>query len=227
MNEGKTISLVITTFNRSEWTLRSFEQVLYDPRISEIIIVDDHSKSEIYNELEAAVGGMDKVVLIRNKENHGVYFNKKLAIALSSNPYCICLDSDNEIGIDYLDKIYAEEWDEKTILAPDYGKTGLNYKALSGTVVTKENVSSLMGVGNFEMCLNTFNLFLNRDQYLKIFDDTVEPVTSDSIYIAYLWLRAGGRIKIVEGLEYTHAIHSGSHYQQNCHRNPGFYNDVL
>lgn len=224
---NKTISIVITTFNRTDWTMRSFEKVYSDERVSDIVIVDDHSDYNCYNYLENSVSGMKKVRLYRNQENHGCYFNKKRAISLSYNPFCICLDSDNEIDTDYIDRIYEHEWDNKTILAPDYGKVHLNYKIFSGTLITKENVASMVDMGNFQMLLNTFNLFLNRDQYLKIFDDSVEPVTSDSIYISYLWLKDGGTIKVVPGLEYTHAVHPQSHYQQNCHHNPGFYQDVL
>jgi glycosyltransferase involved in cell wall biosynthesis len=227
MNEGKTISLCISTFNRFEWTMRSFEHVLYDDRIWEIVIRDDASDFPVYKQLENATGGMDKVRLIRNQQNVGCYLNKMAAIHSAKEDFCIILDSDNFISTSFLDKIFEQQWDEHTILAPDMGEPALNYKAFSGLVLTKENISGLLDTGNMAMCLNTFNLFINRKEYLKVFDGSVEPWTSDSIYFNYCWLKAGNRIHIVDGLEYHHEIHKDSHYALHNQKNPGFYNDVL
>jgi len=225
--KGNKISLCITTYNRFEMTIRSFEQVLYDERISEIIIIDDASDTSIYECLENAVGGMDKVKLVRNIKNIGCYFNKRSAIHFASEDFCVILDSDNFISISFLDKIFEQQWDENTILAPDMGEPALNYKSFSGLVLTRENISGLIDTGNMAMCLNTFNFFINRKRYLEFFDDTIEPWTSDSIYFNYCWLKAGNKICIVDGLEYHHEIHKDSHYALHNQKIPGFYNDVL
>lgn len=210
-----------------EWVLRSFEQVLYDPRISEIVISDDASAPEIYTKLENAVGGMDKVKLIRKAKNIGCYFNKWAAIQFSSDGFCIILDSDNVISTSFIDKIFEQEWDVYTILAPDMGEPALNYKALSGKVLTRENISCLVDTGNIAMALNTMNYFVNRKQYLSVFDNSVEPWTSDSIFFNYCWLAAGNSIKIVDGLEYHHESHKDSHYTLHNQKNPGFYEEIL
>src|ERR1700735_912087 len=157
MNEGKTISLCITTYNRFEWTIRSFHDVLYDDRISEIVISDDASDLSVYAQLENAVGGMDKVRLLRNPKNYGCYLTKRRVVEASDEGYCILLDSDNVISTSYLDKIFEQQWDVYTILAPDMGEPALNYKALSGKVLTRENISDLLDVGNTAMLLNTCN----------------------------------------------------------------------
>jgi glycosyltransferase involved in cell wall biosynthesis len=227
MNEGKTISLCITNYNRMEWVLRAFEQVLYDDRIWEIIIRDDTSDLPVYSELESATAGMDKVRLIRNQQNIGCYLNKMATIHSANEDFCIILDSDNFISTSFLDKIYEQQWDEHIILAPDMGEPALNYKALSGKVLTRENISGLVDTSNTAMALNTMNYFMNRKQYLSVFDDSVEPWTSDSIFFNYCWLAAGNSIKIVDGLEYHHEIHKDSHYTLHNQKNPGFYNDVF
>lgn len=221
------ISLCITTWQRTDMTLASFEQVLYDDRISEIIIVDDASDDKVYEQLEASVGGMDKVSLYRNERNLGCYFNKMQSLCLAKNDYAIILDSDNIITSEYLDRIFERTWTPKTILAPYWGKPALNYTQYAGQILSKENINLYLGKGNVEMLLNTFNFFINRTEYLKIFDHTVEPVTSDSIWICYLWMKAGGNIMVVPGMWYTHSIHDGSHYQNNSHKAPEFYQYVL
>jgi len=207
--------------------MRSFHEVLYSDKISEIIISDDASDLSTYYRLENAVGDMDKVKLYRNTSNIGCYQNKKRAIELSSCDYCIILDSDNIISTSFLDKIFEQQWDEHTILAPDMGEPALNYKAFSGTVLTRENISGLLDVGNMAMLLNTMNYFVNRSEYLRVFDDSVEPWTSDSVYQNFRWLEAGNKIHIVDGLEYHHEIHSKSHYLIHNQKNPGFYEETL
>ena len=42
------VTLAITTYNRIDMTVKSFAQVLDDPRITEIVIVDDHSTDQIF-----------------------------------------------------------------------------------------------------------------------------------------------------------------------------------
>lgn len=221
------ITISIPTFERVEWTLRAFEQVLYDDRVKEIVISDDFSCPETYKQLEYATAGMDKVFLLGNEKNIGCYFNKKRAIGLSRTPWVIILDSDNIISTQYLDKIFEQKWKPKTILAPDRGLPALDYTAFSGLTITKENVASYLDQGNFQSLLNTFNFFINRDRYLETFDDSVDPWTSDSIYFCYCWLKNGGKIKVVEGLSYHHEIHKDSHYVTNCHKAPGFYQELL
>lgn len=221
------ISIAIPTFERTEWTLRAFEQVLYDDRVREVVLSDDCSSVSEYANLLDCVEGMDNVSLYRNNENIGCYRNKKRAVELSTSEYCILLDSDNIIDTKFIDRLYDYIWNPSNILAPDMGEPALNYKALSGCILTQENIAGFVDKGNTAMMLNTMNYFVNRGRYLLTFDDSVEPWTSDSIYFNYCWLRAGNRITIVDGLEYHHEIHKNSHYTLHNTKAPGFYEDVL
>lgn len=221
------ISICIPTFERVEWTLRAFEQVLYDDRVGEVVIVDDCSYIDDYARLLDCVEGMDKVHLSRNDKNLGCYLNKRLAIELASNPWVIILDSDNIIDASYLDIIFSQYWDEKKIMAPQFGRPSLDYSQFKDVVVWAKNVSGFMNIGNFEMFLNTFNFVVNREQFLKVFDDSVEPWTSDSIYFCYCWLKSENYIHCVPELSYTHTIHAQSHYVTHNQKAPGFHESVL
>lgn len=225
--DSRKITIAIPTYNRVEWTIRAFEQVLYDDRVGEVVIVDDHSNIDDYAKLMDCVEGRDKVHLFRNLKNLGCYLNKRRAIELSVNEYCILLDSDNIIDVKFINRLYDYIWNPYNILAPDMGEPALNYKLFSGAVLTKENIAELLDTGSMAMLLNTCNLFINRSQYLKVFDDSVEPWTSDSIYFNYCWLAKGNRIHVVDGLKYHHEIHSNSHYSIHNRKNPGFYEDLL
>ena len=72
------------------------------------------------------------------------------------------------------------------------------------------------------------NYFVNRDEYLRVWDGSIDPVTSDSLYQNYNWLNGGNSIYVVPNLTYEHRVHSGSHYQNNVRRTPqGFHDSII
>lgn len=199
--------------------LRSFQQVLYDPRVSEVIISDDFSDPEIYSQLENAVGGMDKVKLFRNSYNVNCYVNKKKAIQLATNQWCILADSDNIFDSNYLDRIFeCTPWMTDTTYAPIFAMPSFDYREFSGLTITKENVASYMDRPIFTTALNTANYLVHREVYLKNWDGSIDPITADSIFQNYNHLKEGGKIYFVPGLSYQHTVHPLSHYKQNAHR---------
>lgn len=213
------IGIAIPSFNRPEWTLRAFEQVLYDDRVSSVTIVDDHSSDHLYDELEGATGGLDKVGLFRNGETVDCYRNKKHAIELSDCEWNILGDSDNVFGVDYLDRLFEiEEWKPDTIYAPAWAMPHFDYRSFSGLTITKENVASYMTWPMGSTLLNTCNYFVNREEYLKVWRGDIDPITADSLYFAFCWLESGRKIHVVENLFYEHTVHPLSHYKQNSHR---------
>lgn len=217
------ISLCITNYNRLAYLFKSFEQVLDDERISEIIIVDDHSDKEIYAAIEERVKYMPKVRLFRNEKNISVYDNKKEAVSKADNEYCIIFDSDNVIGIDYIDKIYSIiEWNPKIILAPDFAKPAFDYRQYSGVTFRKSNVAKYAMRGAFPCLINTMNYFVHRDSYVSIWQPKDNIKGADTIYMNYLWLLAGNEIHVLKGLQYFHRINDydkqehGSNYVKHA-----------
>jgi glycosyltransferase involved in cell wall biosynthesis len=223
----KVFSLCLTNFNRYELLLDSFFDIMNDDRIGEIIISDDASNEDIFQDIRKAVKWHPKVKLFRNETNQDCYRNKMIAISKASNDFVAIIDSDNKIDKRYIDAIYREQWDEETILAPEWAMPTFDYREFSGLTISRENVSLYMDRPFFSTCLNCMNYFVNKNKYLEVWDGSQDPVTADSIFQAYNWLKAGYNIKIVEGMRYTHLIHSGSHYQNNVKRTPnGFYEKI-
>jgi glycosyltransferase involved in cell wall biosynthesis len=225
------ISLCLTNYNRTTLLYEAFNQVINDRRISEIIISDDCSNPEVWQSLQWQYNGIDKVKLHRNEKNLDCYFNKRKAIELANNEWVIIFDSDNIIDRKYLDRIenlWSSGLNVTTAYAPDFAKPHFSFKQISGTLINKQNVSSLVTFGNTATMLNAMNYFVNREQYLKVFDHYTDPVTSDSIYQNYRWLDAGNSIYVVPDLEYQHRVHEGSHYQNNVKRTPrGFHEEII
>lgn len=229
MTEQRQISICIPSWNRSEMTIESFYDVYEDERIGEIIIVDDASDMEIFEDLKSMCDALPKVKLYRNLTNQDCYRNKMTAVSYANYPFLILLDSDNKIDKNYLDRLFEiQEWDEKTIYTPEFASPNFNFNDYAGLLITKENVSEYIEKPMFETMLNAANYFVSRDEYLKVWDETVDPVTSDSIFQCYNWLASGNKIQVVPGLIYQHNVHPGSHYQNNKDRTPiGFHEDIL
>lgn len=222
------VSICIPTYQRFEVLFESFHDVYDDPRVGEIVIVDDDSDLELFEKIREKSFAFPKIKLYRNIRNRDCYENKYTAISHANNPYCILLDSDNRINKGYLDKIFAYAWYEDVIMTPSFASPNFDFRAFEDFRISKENVSMFMNKPMFETMLNAANYFVNRDMYLKTWDNSVDPVTSDSIYICLKWLEAGRKIFVVPGLTYMHRVWHESHYQKNVSRTPpGFHQSIL
>lgn len=222
------ITISIPTYNRFGFTIQCVEPILYNEKIDEIVIVDDLSTDNSYELLRNHFRYDPKVKLYQNSINIDCFFNKKRAIELASNEWVIIFDSDNILDESYLDAVFNNRWDEKTILAPVWAYPNFNYTAFEGLTINKENVAEYMNQPMFETALNTFNLFVNRDEFLKVWDGKLNPMTSDSIYFNYLWLNAGNKIHFTKGMQYFHRVHPLSHYQNKNHLTPdGFHASII
>src|SRR6187455_1389546 len=94
------LSLCITTFNRTDMVLEVFEKVYDHPLIDEIVIVDDCSNDDNFEELRCLLldhPSKDKIRFFRNIQNLGMSRNKREAVSRAENEWCILFDSDNII----------------------------------------------------------------------------------------------------------------------------------
>jgi glycosyltransferase involved in cell wall biosynthesis len=207
------ISLCLTHYNRSDIIGRAFEQVLYDERIAEICISDDHSGDDEYHNLLERFRRHPKVSIHRNYVNVGVGGNKAKAIEMASNAWCIIFDSDNTLDATYLDRLFEiPAWDRNTIYAPSFAKPHFDYRLFQGKTISAKNVAEFVGRGNFDCFLNTGNYFVNRASFLETYEH-IQVKGADSIYILYLWFKAGKSVVAVPGLHYEHEVHAGSYFQ--------------
>lgn len=223
----KMISLCITTYNRTTLLYESFAQVLNDDRISEIVIVDDHSNAEIWNAICVQLAEVNKVKLYCNDKNLGCYHNKKRAVELASNEWVILFDSDNIITKKYIDVLYKREWQNDVIFQPSFAKPHFDFIKYSGFLIHKTIVSEFANESTFTTALNAMNYFVNRDEYLRVWEDRPEPWTADSLLQNYNWLKAGNSIYFCPGLEYEHRVHDGSHYKEHHRKTGNLYNEIV
>lgn len=223
MDPSCKITLAFTHYNRFAFIVEAFAQVLDDPRIGEIVISDDCSTDDSYHRLQRQFKRSPKVKLFQNGKNLDCYFNKREAMERATSEWVILFDSDNVITPKYLDCIYAlSTWDEWTAYCPEFAEPDFNYTSFAGHTVNRRNLHHFVRSKVFLTALNTCNYFVNRKHYLEVWDGSVNPHTSDSIFQNYNWMVKGGSIMIVPGLRYMHRIHAGSHYRENVHKTGTF-----
>lgn len=222
------ISLCITTYERTDLLFESFRQVIDDNRISEIVIVDDCSSMPVYETIKEYVKNIPKVKLYRNEVNLDCYRNKKRSVELATNEWVIVFDSDNIITKEYVDVLYDRMWFYNLIYNPSFSKPHFDFTSFSGKHYEKDSIGIHINNPTFQTMLNAMNYFVNRDEYLRVWDGSIDPVTSDSLYQNYRWLEAGNSIYVLPGLEYEHRVHDGSHYKNNVRRTPrGFHDSII
>jgi glycosyltransferase involved in cell wall biosynthesis len=235
------ISLCITTYRRDSLLFESFRQVLNDERISEIVIVDDFSPPHFMEAIQAFCQH-PKIKIYRNAKNLGCYRNKAEAVRKASNEWVYLLDSDNVITPECIDVLYrynvSTGWKRNTILAPEFAWPTFDYRGFSGVTLSRENVRNYVPLKRFDCLINTANYFFHRDEYLRLHDAEMkawrietrdhinDPWTADTIYTNYNWLKAGGSIHVLPGLQYFHRTddfkgEEGSHYVANVKKTNG------
>lgn len=225
------ISACFTNFNRTDLLYNAIQPFVDDDRISEIVISDDCSHLEFYNTVYWQFASINKVKIFRNETNVDCYKNKQLAIERATNEWVIILDSDNLFTKEYIDRIenlWVAGLNDKTVYQPEFAKPHFDFRHIAGVNLNKGNVANYIHDGRTQTMLNAFNYFVNRAEYLRVFDPDIRPVTSDSIYHNYRWLNAGNSIYVVPGLQYQHTVHNGSHYQMNVRATPqGLHESIL
>ena len=196
----------------------SFAQILDDERIGEIVIADVCSYPEDIVKLISKIEKINnpKIKLIVGLKNSGVYKNKMNAVFGATNEYAALIDSDNIFDKSYIDAIYVKAWQPDTILCPSFAKPSFDYRAFSGLTIDSANIKEYLNKPMFQCLLNTMNFFVNRNEYLKAWEENDRVNVADSIYFNYLWLKRGGKLYVNEGMEYQHTIHEGSNYKINC-----------
>lgn len=213
------LSLAITTYQRDSLTLKSFANVLHDPRIGEIVIVDDCSDARIFDNLCTVVKGIEKVRISTNEINLGMMANKALSISKCINEWVIIFDSDNVISPDYMDSVERLTLNPDTIYCPSFARPTFDYRRYAGMTIGIPQAKKMLNEPMGNACLNTCNYLVHRDTYLSVFKQDNNVKGTDTLSFAYQWLKAGKKMHVVKGMEYDHLIHDGSGFLKDAEFN--------
>ncbi len=225
------LSICFTVYNRTDLLFEATKNFVYDERIDEIVIVDDCSEQGYYDQIVSFYKAVPKVSIYRNDNNLDCYKNKRQAIKKAKNDWCLILDSDNQFPVSFIDRI-EDLWigglKQDVAYQPEWAKPHFNFTPYAGMTITKANVHEFIDDATFSTMLNAFNYLVNREEYLRVWSNETDPVTSDSIFHNYNWLKGGNSIYVVPGFQYEHRVHNGSHYANNRSRTPqGFHDSIV
>jgi hypothetical protein len=220
------ITLGITNYNRCELLFESFIRIIDDERIDEILISDDNSDNQIFddvlNKLEyfkSKNESYNKVKIHRNLNNLGQFDNSKKVVELSKNDWIILLDSDNIIDVDYIDTIYNLS-DVNTIYLPSHAiceSNTLNYTIHSNTLVNRIKYKQLLSTRSiWDPIFNTGNFYFNKQTYLNCVNQEETIINSyggSPYYLIYLWMKNNmeSKILVTENLKYIHRLDHSSY----------------
>ncbi len=211
-----TFTLAITNYNRFQLLKESFAEVIDDPRIGEILIVDDCSEMVIFEQVMTLMA--PKVKIVRQPVNRGMSLNKAHAVALSTHDWVILFDSDNSLSPDYLDAL-PEELYKDTIYMPSFAKPEFNFKKYEGLLFDVVNVKQYIRDPPFNVLLNCCNYVVHKETYGQVYREDSEVKGADTISMAKNWLKAGKDFYVVPGMEYNHRVHKGSEFMKNVDYN--------
>ena len=207
--DKRKISLVLTNYNRLDAITRLINNVtLFD----EIVINDDFSDINIFNQLKSFCDSLPHVKLYRNDRNVGAFHNKYLAMTKSTNDWCVLFDSDNLLKDSYVETLFGlGEWDNDTIYQPShYG--AFNYKNYEGTTFSASSDINL----DLGALFNGGNYFVNKNKYISVvkgWESTIKYV--EVMSLLYLWLLDGGKFHVTPNLNYLHVTYPDSFYMSH------------
>ncbi|MGQ2907830.1 MAG: glycosyltransferase family 2 protein [Aliihoeflea sp.] len=107
------VCVVIAAMNAAATIGRAVSSALNEPRVKEIVIVDDGSRDDAtVRAAQAADDGTGRVSVIRLDENRGPAHARNVAIARSKAPFLAILDADDFfIAGRFDDMLDGEDWD--------------------------------------------------------------------------------------------------------------------
>jgi glycosyltransferase involved in cell wall biosynthesis len=226
------VSFAVTAYEETSrggpTILDSLAAAIEHPSVDEIVVCDDASSD--YEGLLAMLDGTPKLKVFRNDENQGVFGNKLAAVSHCTGDWVINSDSDNVLSAGFITTVLAQDLDPLTWYCPSFARPKFDYRPFVGRH-NLSNVEGLIRQGGMAACLlNTGNQTVHFDRYMDVFEqylgqraDLMLPNflglsqskraerywrdvfnACDSIMFNSLWLRCGGTMEVVDGLEYEH-----------------------
>ena len=195
--------------------------LMRDPRVGEVVIRDDGSSPEEYEHLAVGVEAYaPRIRLARNNQNEGAFENKMRVVADCSLEWVVLLDSDNKIGPEHLDALFAlPVWSPSVIYCPQRALPKFDFTAFTGVPLDMRGVAALMCSDrrpSMNVFLNTGNYVVFRDRYVQSLNpfSGCRVAAADVFAANLIWLRSGGVLHVLPGMDYLHDVHEGSWFRE-------------
>lgn len=234
-SDNRRISLAITHYNRPQLIRKALTNVLRDQRIDDIVIYDDCSATENFEEMVAIIGPISpKISIHRGEENIGPYSAKIRAVSKCRNDWAIILDSDNFLSRSYVDKLYEiPQWNSRVLYCPSFAKPDFDFRYLVNTEINLAKAREILlkkeKIKLFRNFLNDGNYFVPVRNYVLCGHalESLNVRAADVIVLNHSWLKMGHGLCVLKGLQYYHCIHSGSYQMSTWRDSRKVVDDIL
>lgn len=240
-----------TMRGKGEWLCECIRPVIDCELVDEILIVDDGSFDwvETADIIEARVSHT-KLNFYHFGENQCVFGSKVASVCHAQNDWVQLCDSDNIMGPDHFERLAEVVADCNVWYLPSFARPVFDYRHLAcQRPYTMKDCAALIGQPRFDCMMNTGNQCVHRVVFDNLFrrflgqpahltypsdwlnvpamppKDTEEYRQTfhslDSFLLNLFWLRHGGRLHVVPGLEYDHRV-TGEKDDSNYNRAPDY-----
>jgi len=221
------LTVAIPTMRRWAFLEKSLPLYLSHPVIEYVLICDE--TGEDIDAIQASQwSSHPKLILHKNLERLGIYFNKRQCIERAPTDWVAVLDSDNFFGGDFFDSlasIWAKEGADPThfyacgtaLFVNESGTITNPIDGFGGTKITKENWNDIFSKPKWNYILNDGNWIVPR-AVLSCLPTNVRDediLATDAIYMARLFVQGGFTYDIRKELSYIHSVHGQSSWIQN------------
>lgn len=194
--------------------------LLKDPRIAEIVVVDDGSPDDEFDQLCRRLGPFrPRIRLARFTQNAGILATKVQAVGLCQQEWVLILDCDNTALPVYLNAFMKlESPDPGVIYASPYPFPMLDFRGslpqpeLDWKDMTHFSKSPDEWVGAL---WNDGNYFVHRETFTRVLKPWIPASVSasDVLFANYVWLSEGNRLHFLPETRYIHRIHDRSSWR--------------
>ncbi|NOU22449.1 MAG: glycosyltransferase family 2 protein [Methyloglobulus sp.] len=154
--QPKTLSVIIPVFNEGEMIKQSIQRVgriLCEAKIPhEIILVDDGSKDNTWQEIEKCAHSIPRVKAIKLSRNFGKESALCAGLDLANGDCCVCLDADMQHPPEVIPGMYDlwsnEGYDVVEGIKKSRGKESLGYKISAGLFYRLLRITSGIDLNN-------------------------------------------------------------------------------
>ena len=221
------LTVAIPTMRRWAFLEKSLPLYLNHPLIEYVLICDE--TGEDIDAIQASQwSSHPKLILHKNPERLGIYFNKRKCIEIAPTDWVAVFDSDNFFGTDFFDSlasIWANEGADPThfyacgtaLFVKETGTITNPIDGFGGVKLTKETWNDIFSRSKWNYILNDGNWIVPRSvlSYLPTNVRDEDILATDAIYMARLFVQGGFTYDIRKELSYIHSVHEGSSWIQN------------
>lgn len=215
-------SVAIAHYNRSGRIHQPLLNLMGHPGVSEVVIVDDGSREDEYEQLLRFVGRLDGrefVKVHRRKNNCGALVSKMEAVERCASDWVLVLDSDNTAFWHYLDRLQAiPERREDSIYGAAWAFPFFPFHEFAGVSLDFAMACETARSGLLKKAymINDGNYLVPRARYVESAGRFagLRSDVADVMLFNYLWLTEGGRLELLPGTSYYHRVDSTSFWMQ-------------